>query len=395
MLAPSGIALANYAPRAFANDNARVLVLRNIKDPARVFAHHRDYIEFGRRVATRHVIGPKLPWWQLILLGYDVYELVSMMAGTPGGGAPDPSQVPEGANLPLDPAYWNPTTNPLPPADNWNVNGPAIVIYKNDFTSGSSIQPAHLVEPYVSPPGNYVEGDYPASYQWWYPVTSPFTPGQHYQSYNGSDRRATAPEGDGWTGPREGMASPLGTPGVRWINQGLNPNFMRNNGTAQDHRIVADEEIVGSSDRTIIVGSDFPGAVGGHMRTPPPRGTKEKKVRAEGLGLGVAIAKALDGLSEASEVVDAIYESLPDDVKRRWGKGRKERDFDQMGQYGIDGADWKLEALWHNWHKINAPEAVKNILYNELEDRLYGRAYAAKDKLQLRGKARKRRYERT
>ena len=88
---------------------------------------------------------------------------------------------------------------------------------------------------------------------------------------------------------------------------------------------------------------------------------------------GVVFFKTLDKISESAEVVDAFYDSLPDDVKKRWSKGRVNRSFlDNAGQYGIDGADWKLQALWENYGKIDVNKAVKNIIKNHIEDKIIG-----------------------
>jgi hypothetical protein len=128
--------------------------------------------------------------------------------------------------------------------------------------------------------------------------------------------------------------------------------------------------------------------------SPPPANTKEIKGK---LTKAVAeFVKYLDRLSEAAEVVTAIYDALPKDVRKRWdrdpatGKKRKFRDGDQMGQYGLDGADWKLQALAANWHKVDINEAVKNILANHLEDKLYGAAHKARSDLTYRGRKRPR-----
>lgn len=108
-------------------------------------------------------------------------------------------------------------------------------------------------------------------------------------------------------------------------------------------------------------------------KEPPKPRVKERKFRSFAARLGVAFFRILDSLSESAEVVDAFYDALPPDVKSRWSKGRDKRGFiDSAGQYGIDGADWKLQALWHNWHKVDATQAVKNIVKNEVEDRVIG-----------------------
>lgn len=115
-----------------------------------------------------------------------------------------------------------------------------------------------------------------------------------------------------------------------------------------------------------------------HKREPPRRGEKERKVISRSKQIGMMIWRAFDQISESAELVSAIYDALPDDVKRRWSKGRKKERpamVDSFGQYGIDGADWKLQALWHNWHKVDTVQALENIVKNQLEDKLYGAYY--------------------
>jgi hypothetical protein len=155
-----------------------------------------------------------------------------------------------------------------------------------------------------------------------------------------------------------------------------NPNF---------HRIV---EIVGGPRQGVS-----PGVARAARSQPPKAGTKERKSKAA--QLGAAAFNVLDKISEGSEVVDAIYQALPGDVRRRWNNNERRGAFskgDNAGQYGIDGADWKLRALYHNWDKVNINTALKNILANELEDRLYGAAYKARDNVTFRGRKRPRRH---
>jgi hypothetical protein len=128
--------------------------------------------------------------------------------------------------------------------------------------------------------------------------------------------------------------------------------------------------------------------VAAHKSAPPPANTKEQKTTLR--KFAAVLTKALDTVSEYAEIIDALYDALPDDVKDRWGKGRKERPGDQAGQYGIDGADWKLQALYANWHRLDTEKAVLNIIKNEIEDRLHGASHKRKDKLLGRGKYRNR-----
>lgn len=101
---------------------------------------------------------------------------------------------------------------------------------------------------------------------------------------------------------------------------------------------------------------------------PPKKGIRERKMK----GPLNTILHVLDIVSEASEYVGAIYDALPKDVRDRWDqKGRGL--MDNAGQYGIDGADWKLNAIWHNLHKVDVEQAIKNIIANEFQDKILGK----------------------
>lgn len=109
------------------------------------------------------------------------------------------------------------------------------------------------------------------------------------------------------------------------------------------------------------------------LRRRPPRGHKDKKILSQSKRFMLWLFNALDALSENSEIIGAFFDALPKDVRDRWSKGREDRPFvDNGGQYGIDGADWKLQAVYHNWHKIDAEQALTNVARNLLQDQLYG-----------------------
>lgn len=121
-----------------------------------------------------------------------------------------------------------------------------------------------------------------------------------------------------------------------------------------------------------------------YRATPTARPTGRVKERKG--GALPAILKVVDGISEATEVVDCFYKALPDDTRAKWdavGKSLKARGpyLDQAGQYGINGADWKARALWHNWHKVDIKAAMKCVAINEVEDQLYGFAHKHKDRV--------------
>lgn len=131
-------------------------------------------------------------------------------------------------------------------------------------------------------------------------------------------------------------------------------------------------------------------------RTPPEAGERQHKAITKSAKIGQMLFRAMDAISEGAEIVDAVYDALPEDVRKRWEKERfpdarwikdkrtgrwvrvgVERQGDNYGQYGIDGADWKLKALYYNWHKVDVEKAVRNIIKNGIEDQVIGRYKAA------------------
>lgn len=105
-----------------------------------------------------------------------------------------------------------------------------------------------------------------------------------------------------------------------------------------------------------------------HIRAKPPRNTKEIKPRGP-IYYGFLIA---DRISEGAEVVDALFEALPKDVQKRWDCNRSVAFIDKAGQYGIDNADCKARAVFHNSHLIDGADAIRNIIANMTEDQLIG-----------------------
>lgn len=104
---------------------------------------------------------------------------------------------------------------------------------------------------------------------------------------------------------------------------------------------------------------------------PGPR-TRERKAKGKA-SVVAKVLKVWDYVSERAETVDALYDALPDRTKKKWGCGKVKRGLiDSAGQYGIDAADCKLQALWHNYHKIDMDKAIKNIVANEIQDKVIG-----------------------
>jgi len=106
-------------------------------------------------------------------------------------------------------------------------------------------------------------------------------------------------------------------------------------------------------------------------RKPPKKNEKQRKTWSKSRLLAVLTFKALDEVSEAAEVVDALYDALPGTTKDKWkcaGRGLTH----QAGQYGIDAADCKAKALYHNFHKLDILRAVENLILNHLQDKVVG-----------------------
>lgn len=167
----------------------------------------------------------------------------------------------------------------------------------------------------------------------------------------------------------------------------INPNFMRllKVGPPQPMATEQAQPLLGTSPQRI----DFKvGSI--HKSTnvrnrPPPKGSKEKKFLSRSARIGIAIFKAFDRVSEAAEVVDSFFEALPQDIQDQYTKAHKKRGLaDTAGQFGLGGADWKLQALYKHWDKVNIPNALINVLFNEFEDQIIGKKAAQLQKLGVR-----------
>ncbi len=138
---------------------------------------------------------------------------------------------------------------------------------------------------------------------------------------------------------------------------------------------------------------------GGSPVRPPRPGEKETKVRSRGQKAGALILSVVDAISEGAEVVDCFYKQLPKATRDRWA--RKAADYvgeeftsaravesarvvDRPKAYGIQGADWKASALWHNWEQLGNVEinaALECVVVNHISDKFIGAAIGAKNKL--------------
>jgi hypothetical protein len=120
----------------------------------------------------------------------------------------------------------------------------------------------------------------------------------------------------------------------------------------------------------------YPGD-GGHMVPTPPehrrerpgRDVKEGKtsIASGALRLVFRVAKrGINAATESGDVVDAIYEAIPFEVRKHWRKKGAD------GKYHDPRLLKKVELLYENWSKVDTSVALKNIALNELEDAVIG-----------------------
>lgn len=91
-----------------------------------------------------------------------------------------------------------------------------------------------------------------------------------------------------------------------------------------------------------------------HVLRKPPPGTRERKVR---ITAAVGVLKGLGIITEGLDVVNALYDALPDAFKV---KGKRSNQIERM------------QALYDHWDEVVLTEAVKNLLVNHIEDKVIG-----------------------
>ena len=89
----------------------------------------------------------------------------------------------------------------------------------------------------------------------------------------------------------------------------------------------------------------------------PGRGTKERKLRVQG-GIGAAIWTLASTVTEAGDLIDALYDAIPAQYRR--GSHRTVQD--------------RAKVVYRHADKIDLEAAGWNILFNEIQDRLIGQA---------------------
>jgi len=105
-----------------------------------------------------------------------------------------------------------------------------------------------------------------------------------------------------------------------------------------------------------------------HVRGRPGPNVTEKKVLNRAARIGIAGFKALDTISELSEIGGAFWDALPEDVRKKANCA----DGVSIGQYGLDISPCKARAIIQNLDRLDAFEAFKNVAKNVVEDMTIG-----------------------
>lgn len=107
-------------------------------------------------------------------------------------------------------------------------------------------------------------------------------------------------------------------------------------------------------------------------RGPPPARVKEVKLRAI-TGVVAVLQKAVHATTELLDHLDSFHDALPKQFQAKGGfiKGLGFRNATPQA---------KAQAVMQNFDKLDWNEVVKNIIANEIEDRILGRANAKADR---------------
>lgn len=117
---------------------------------------------------------------------------------------------------------------------------------------------------------------------------------------------------------------------------------------------------------------DKPKPIPNPRQAPKPR-EREIKMKLRGPKWIYGLQKLYHEYTEANDVIDAIYEALPENLRKGAEKARK-KELKNAGKKQIIGPQDKLEVLYHNLDRVDLNEAFKNILKNQIEDAAVGAA---------------------
>lgn len=117
-------------------------------------------------------------------------------------------------------------------------------------------------------------------------------------------------------------------------------------------------EIVGlSGDRSLVTSSEEPR--GKHALRPPRRDERERKFQDKKDILRVALARWGMAPTEWVDLIDALYAALPKEIRSL------DRNHGTVYR--------RARAVWENLDRLDVPSAVRNVVLNEIEDRIIGR----------------------
>ena len=102
-----------------------------------------------------------------------------------------------------------------------------------------------------------------------------------------------------------------------------------------------------------------------HRLAPPPKRNKEGKVKS-GAASSVynVVHPVISTVGEVVELVEAIYDALPDQFKVKY----------PGTNYTLRAAtpQQKVKAIYENFHRIDLAKAITNFADNQLEDAIWG-----------------------
>lgn len=102
-----------------------------------------------------------------------------------------------------------------------------------------------------------------------------------------------------------------------------------------------------------------------HMRRPPQRNEKERKTNVSAM-MGRFIRAGLDAATEFVDVVDAVYEALPEKLRRKeWSKSMREN------HRGLTPQE-KIQSIFENGNSLDLNDVVDNIAEALIEDAVLG-----------------------
>ena len=117
-----------------------------------------------------------------------------------------------------------------------------------------------------------------------------------------------------------------------------------------------------------------PGPVSPTPRQPPGPGTSERKVRLRYRGVVRAIRFAVGTVTEYLDVLAALYGALPKQYRPGYYRLHRKDGSTYWVKRWNPSVIQRAEAVWKHLDKIDMTDALGNIVQNEIEDQLIGRA---------------------